>query len=301
MSFKGLEEVQYKHLKRVARARGISEEKLVQAFELERDFHLKIAGERDHTVRERLYYELYNTVLPLYMKTGSHDKDFDIQSKAKLLKVKVLRKELEGKSILDVGCGSGEFLRTVDANIEHGKLVGIDVSPVVLPREHENIEFVQSNAISFSTDCKFDVVFSDNFIEHIALPDLPIHLRSVKNAMVPGGTLIIITPNRLFGPHDVTNIIDATYTNKIEALGGHLHETTYTELVPILKDNGFSSFKTIIPITLVSYCFPNVRISPRFVQAVENRKYLLSAIYKCKILSIQLSWLQIVLLCTYAK
>ena len=119
--------------------------------------------------------------------------------------------------------------------------------------------------------------------------------------MVPGGTLIVITPNRLFGPHDVTRIVDDTFTNKIEALGGHLHETTYTELIPILKDHGFSSFKTVIPIARVSHCFPNVRISPRSVLVIENHQYLLMAMYRCKILSMLLSWLRIVLLCTYSK
>lgn len=297
MTFNGPEGVQYKHLERVARRRKIPQETLVRAFELEREYHRKIAGEKDQTVRERLYYELYDKVYPLYQKTSSRHVDADIQSKAKL--VNLLSKELEGKSILDVGCGNGAFLRSVDANLEHGELVGIDISPAILPPAHENIEFVQGNVINFNMDNRFDIIFSDNVIEHIAVSDLPIHLRSITNAIVRGGALIIITPNRLFGPHDVTRIIDDTSTNKIEALGGHLHETTYTELISMLKDHGFSSFETIIPIARVSYRFPNVRISPRFVQAVESRKYLLSAMYKCKIPGI-LPWLQIVLLCTYS-
>jgi 2-polyprenyl-3-methyl-5-hydroxy-6-metoxy-1,4-benzoquinol methylase len=289
---------QYKHLEKIARRRRISEENLVQAFELEREFHFRIAAEENRAVRARLYRELYDAVHPLYERENSHDTDSDIQSKVKL--AHLFRKELEGKSILDVGCGNGAFLRSVDAEFEHGKLVGIDISPSILAEDHENIEFLQGNIIDFSMDYKFNVVFSDNVIEHIALPDLPIHLRSIKNVMVRGGTLIIITPNRLFGPHDVTNIIDSTRTNQIEALGGHLHETTYTELMLILKQHGFSSFKTVIPLALVSSYFPNIRFSPRFVQAIESRKHLLNAIYRCKILSILLLWLQIVLLCTYS-
>jgi SAM-dependent methyltransferase len=312
MAFDDSAREQYKHLEQVARRRGISEEKLVQGFELEREFHLRIVGEKDPTVREHLYYEQYERIYPLYKITGSSETGIDIQSKAEL--VNLFRNELRGKSILDVGCGNGQFLNSVDANLEHGKLVGIDISPLILPEKRNNVTFMQGNVINFSLDDKFDVVFSDNVIEHIALPDLPVHLQSVKNALVQGGTLIIISPNRLFGPHDGTKIIDATYTNQIEAVGSHLHETTYTELISILKEHGFSSFKTIIPLagfspsfkTIiplagVSHYFPNTRISLRFVQAIENHKYLLNAIYKFKILSMLLSWLQIVLLCTYSN
>jgi len=290
---------QYKHLERVARRTGRPPEVLVKGFELEREFHLRVAGEKDQSVRGRLYYEFYDHHHRLYRRTGLYDLDADRQSKTWL--VNLLRKELEGKSLLDIGCGEGGFLRSVDAHLEHGKLVGIDISPAILRQKHENIEFLQGDVINFSTDYRFDVVFSDNVIEHIANQDLSLHLRSVKNAMESGGTLIIISPNRLFGPHDVTSIIDDTYTNKIESLGSHLHETTYTELTSILKDHGFSSLKTTIPIARVDYYFPNVRISPRFVQAIENRQYLLSAIYKCNSLSLLLSRLQIVLLCTYSN
>ena len=67
------------------------------------------------------------------------------------------------------------------------KRIGIDISSAVFPPEHENIEFVQGNVISFTTDRRFDVIFSDNVIKHTALPELPSHLRNVKNIMIRGG------------------------------------------------------------------------------------------------------------------
>ena len=65
MAFDNSAREQYKHLEQVARRRGISEEKLVQGFELEREFHLRIVGEKDPTVREHLYYEQYERIYPL--------------------------------------------------------------------------------------------------------------------------------------------------------------------------------------------------------------------------------------------
>jgi ubiquinone/menaquinone biosynthesis C-methylase UbiE len=285
----------YKHLERVARIRGLAEEDLVHAFELERKFHFKIIEEKDPAVRARLYYELYEKLHLFRENADFCHTAVDTRWKARL--VNLLRKELEGKSILDVGCGGGDFLLEVDNHLAHKKLVGIEISPVILPQERQNIEFIQGNVIDFSTDFRFDVVFSDNVIEHIALEDLPTHLQSIKNAMAPEGKLIIITPNHLFGPNDITIIIDSTYTNQIEALGGHLHETTYTELICTLKENGFSSFKTVIPTWPAWHYFSNVRISPRFMQAIENRKYLLNVLYRFNILSILLSRLLVVLIC----
>jgi 2-polyprenyl-3-methyl-5-hydroxy-6-metoxy-1,4-benzoquinol methylase len=174
-----------------------------------------------------LYSEAYGRLYQLHEKAGWQDRAAGERSKAQL--VRLFRKELEGKPVLDVGCGTGTFLRTIYTNLEHKALVGIDLSAEVLPDEEEHIEFIRGNVIDFKMDKKFDVAFSDNVVEHIASDDLSTHLLSIKNALKPGGTLIVITPNRLFGPSDITVIVDSTYTNRVGALGMHLNETTYSE------------------------------------------------------------------------
>lgn len=288
----------YKHLERVAAERGLPKETLVKAFEVECEFHSRIIEERDPAVRERLYFEAYEKMHQLRKTTDSYDTSPDIARKTKL--VKLFRKELEGKSILDVGCGDGTFLRSIDTNLQHKRLVGIDISPTILPQQHQSVEFLQGNIIDFKMDYKFDVVFSDNVMEHIAAADIPAHLQSVKDALVQGGTYIIVMPNRLFGPHDITRIIDTTYTNRVQARGGHLNETTYTDVVSTLGKQGFSSFKTLIPISPVKYYLPNVRISPGIVQAFENSKYVLRVTYKLSALSALVSRLDIMIICTSA-
>ena len=151
--------------------------------------------------------------------------------------------------------------------------------------------------IDFKVDDQFDVAFSDNVIEHIAPADLSSHLQSIKNALNPGGTLIVQTPNRLFCPYDVTRIIDTTYTNRVAALGGHLNETTYTELLQTLMKHGFYSFRTVIHIAHVKYYLPNIRLSPKFMQAIEGRGRLLSIMYTSDTLSVVFSRLLVVIIC----
>ncbi len=239
---------QYKDLKKAARMLRVPEENLARAFELEREFHFQITRENDQAIRERLYKDNYESLLALHETMGFQDIGAEANAKAKL--VKLFRKELEGKSILDVGCGSGTFLKSVEANLKHKRLVGMDIlrsNSWNSPKQPEDIEFIQGNVIDFDIDYKFEVAFSDNVIEHIAPKDLPTHLQSLKNALMQGGKLILISPNRLFGPSDVTVVLDCTNTNRVEAVGTHLNEMSYTEITPILKDYGFSSCKTVVP------------------------------------------------------
>lgn len=289
----------HKHLEKVARKRKIAETDLIQAYEIESEFHLKVRRETDPEVRERLFSEVYGRIHELHEKGGWHDRAAEARSKARL--VRLFRKELEGKSVLDVGCGTGTFLRTIHTNLEHQELIGIDLSVEILPLEEEHIQFIQGNVIDFKMDKKFDVVFSDNVIEHIAFDDLSTHLRSIKNALKPGGTLIVITPNRLFGPSDITIITDSTYTNRVGAVGTHLNETTYSEMISILQEHGFSSFRTTIPTVLLKNYSQGVRISPKYALAIESRKNLLRAIYKLDAFSILLSRLPVILVCNYFK
>jgi SAM-dependent methyltransferase len=291
-----MDKAPYPHLERVAAERGRPKETLVKAFEIECELHSRIIEERDPAVRERLYFEAYEKVHQLHKTMDSYDRSPDIARKTKL--VKLFRKELEGKSILDVGCGNGAFLQSVDTNLQHERLVGIDISPIILPQQHQNVEFLQGNIINFKMDYKFDVVFSDNVMEHIAAADIPAHLQAIRNLLVQGGTFIVVMPNRLFGPHDITRIIDTTYTNQVQACGGHLNETTYTDIISTLEKQGFSSFKTVIPISPVKYYLPNVRISPRIVQAFENSKDALRVIYRLNTLSVLVSRLEIMIICT---
>jgi 2-polyprenyl-3-methyl-5-hydroxy-6-metoxy-1,4-benzoquinol methylase len=94
--------------------------------------------------------------------------------------VRLFRKELEGKSILDVGCGQGAFLRSVAFQLDHKRLVGIDISDSILPKNESSIEFINCDIVDFDLNDKFEVIFSDQVLEHIAPADLPIHLSSLQ-------------------------------------------------------------------------------------------------------------------------
>jgi len=286
-------EYEYCHLERFSRDIGISKEDLVTAFNIERDFHTEILMEHDRRKRKRMYREVYERVHPIYGRSSNTIKMQNPKDRI----VRLFRKELEGKSILDVGCGTGYFLISVANQLEHKRLVGIDISTPVLPKNQKDIQFINADIVDFDLHEDFDVVFSDQVLEHIAPSDLPIHLSSIKKALKNDGTLIILMPNRLFGPHDVTRILDYTYTGRIGAMGTHLNESTYSEMIPMLKVHGFSEFQTVVPIPKVKHAFPRLRMNPSILTHIENSRLLLGILYRIRWRSACIARLEIVLIC----
>lgn len=269
----------YPDLDRFSNSIGIPPDRLVEAFEIEKIFHKLILEEESFEKRQEMYQNVYNTVHPIYGKTKT-DIQRDNNPKDKI--VRLFRKELEGKSILDLGCGEGYFLESISRQLKHKSLVGIDVSIPPLSKNHQDIEFILSNIIRFDIKRQFDVVFSDQVLEHIAPADLNIHLESVKSSLKSKGLFIVNLPNRLFGPCDVTRIIDFSYTGKTISQGTHLNESTYGELIPVLAHNGFQDFRTIFPIPKIKYRLAAFRMRPSLLQTIENSPSIIKVLHSIK-------------------
>jgi len=284
--------MRYKDVKKVSKLKGVPEESLIKAFEIEKDFHQKILRENDQEKRKRMYREVYDKVHLIYYSSILDNKTKNPKDRI----VKILKKELKGKSILDLGCGRGFFLRSIASCLNHKKLVGIDTSTSVLPKSSKDIRFI--NADIFDLKEKFDVILSNQVLEHIAPSDLSSYMDSIENALARSGLLIIRMPNRLFGPSDVTRIIDCSRTNRIRAIGTHLNESTYTELIPILREHGFIKFRTIFP-AKIQCIFPNLRISPAIYVFIENNPTLLNILYKIRFQSRCIAKFDICLICEY--
>ena len=80
----------------------------------------------------------------------------------------------------------------------------------------------------------YDVVVSDQVIEHIHPDDLESHLRSAHSILKKGGRYIFNTPNKYTGPQDVSRVF-----KRNEPEGMHLKEYTCRELVEAAGLAGF--------------------------------------------------------------
>lgn len=104
-----------------------------------------------------------------------------------------------GRDVLDLGCGSGYGTHRIAAVAAHA--TGVDVAPdaVEFARARyvsDNLAYrvvPQSGPLPFA-DASFDVVLSFQVIEHVS--DTRAYLEEARRVLRPGGTLVLITPDR---------------------------------------------------------------------------------------------------------
>ncbi|MBV9356345.1 MAG: class I SAM-dependent methyltransferase, partial [Chloroflexi bacterium] len=105
-----------------------------------------------------------------------------------------------GRRTLDVACGAGFGLEMlVDAG---ARAIGIDLGATALAearRARPDVQLVRSDALRLPlADASVEAVVSMETIEHV--PDAARLVSEFRRVLVPGGTLVMSTPNRAFGP-----------------------------------------------------------------------------------------------------
>ena len=102
---------------------------------------------------------------------------------------------LNGQRVLDIGCGSGKFVRFLRrTNVD---AFGLEPATPLFSRYlatdpffvHQTFEEYAEE----STSDQFEVIFASDVIEHVERPDL--FLRDASVLLRPGGTLFISTPD----------------------------------------------------------------------------------------------------------
>jgi 2-polyprenyl-3-methyl-5-hydroxy-6-metoxy-1,4-benzoquinol methylase len=126
-------------------------------------------------------------------------------------------------SILDFGCGSGNFLSTLHQE-GYKNLEGVDVSIDQESKSHPNYK-ITSNI----KPKKYDIILMMDVLEHIK--DDVSCLRLMKKHLKPNGILILSVPayNFLWSEHDVLNMHYRRYNRKSlkEVISAAEFKTTY--------------------------------------------------------------------------
>lgn len=195
-------------------------------------------------VRRLLYTEVYDELFKrvpdhpqLTLKHDVLTRQDDLNHRLALLG-KHLRRDL---TYLEIGPGDCSLAIEVARLVQ--KVYAVDVSheitkEIQLP---DNVELIISDGSSIPVpNNSIDVAYSDQLMEHLHPEDAIDQLRNVYHALAPGGRYICITPNRLSGPHDVSQHFDNVAT------GFHLKEYSATELARIFKEVGFRRVEVIV-------------------------------------------------------
>ena len=107
------------------------------------------------------------------------------------------RQLLEGRRVLDVGCGTGWFSRVAKAR--GADVVSLDIGIDLLRKTREKCETervaADACALCFH-DGVFDVVLATESIEHTVDPKRA--LAELHRVVRPGGMLVVTVPNRIW-------------------------------------------------------------------------------------------------------
>jgi SAM-dependent methyltransferase len=139
---------------------------------------------------------------------------------------------------LEIGPGDCRFSFAVAKRV--ARVYAVDVSAEIARAGSTppNFQLVISDGTDLRVpDGSIRVAYSNQLMEHLHPEDALDQLRNVYKALTPGGTYICITPNRISGPHDVSQQFDD------EATGFHLKEYSYRELIKLFRAVGFTRFR----------------------------------------------------------
>ena len=110
-------------------------------------------------------------------------------------KLATFAKITEGQSVLDVGCGNGQFLNFLSKTFHHIDSLGIDPSIkqiAIAQQQAESAIFRQDECTAFTPTKKYDRIFFNESIGYVKDQQYP-SLHRYQEMLKPGGCLIIST------------------------------------------------------------------------------------------------------------
>ena len=103
---------------------------------------------------------------------------------------------LEGRRILDIGCGVGTYVRKFREFSQHVWGIDVELDRVQAgSRDVPNLAAARGEDIPYG-DATFDVVFLHEVLEHVE--DDARVVREAYRVLKPGGHMVIFVPNRLY-------------------------------------------------------------------------------------------------------
>lgn len=210
----------------------------------------KLADElRNSTAAERrkLYNRVYNDLFTTFPEL-SHNLDSTPEDRI-AWQLKLVNRLFDKEKVL-MEIGAGDCLLSKALAPHFKKIVAYEVAESIpfIEGKPENFELKIFNGVDmFETPGSVDIIYSNQVFEHLHPDDTEPLLKLYHSFLRKDGNLVVITPHRLTGPHDISR----DFTKDAE--GFHLKEYTYAEMRNLLKANGFHKIKAYAGYSKLGY------------------------------------------------
>ncbi len=191
--------------------------------------------------RQRLYAEVYDELfrsLPDHPQLA-HGDDPDARAQLVHLQATLLGPYLTpSTTFVEFGPGNAALAVHIAARVR--SVYVVEASTVVLEADDlpDDVRVVDAAADPLPIPAgSIDLAFSSHFVEHLHREDLDAHLVEVARLLAPDGAYVCVTPNRVYGPHDISRYFDD------EATGLHLSELTHRQLAAAMRAAGLRSVR----------------------------------------------------------
>ncbi len=189
--------------------------------------------------------------------------------------------KLDGKSILDLGCGKAEITRLIATNGDDRQIMAAEVDEIqhsknLLIDDLPNVTFIKSGSESIPLeDESIDVAFMFKSLHHVPMDLMNNAFNEVKRVLKPGGLVYISEPAyegefndllRLF--HDEKKVREAAY-NAIKKSVCDNNLSMVDEIfinIPKFYKN-FDEFESIV----INVTYADHKLSPELFQKVKER------------------------------
>jgi ubiquinone/menaquinone biosynthesis C-methylase UbiE len=144
-------------------------------------------------------------------------------------------------SVLDLGCGYGDFINNVVAR----RRIAIDLWPGFVRHVAKDVEAIVGSVTDLDVlpDASVDFAFASNLLEHLLQPDIVRMLAGLTRKLKNGGTLTVIQPNWRYACREYFD----DYT--------HVSFWSHVSLVDFLHTNGWQVLEVeprFLPLTIKS-------------------------------------------------
>jgi ubiquinone/menaquinone biosynthesis C-methylase UbiE len=145
-----------------------------------------------------------------------------------------------GTTVLDLGCGAGQFSAELAAAGAHP--IAVDVAAEALRRARERVPGLDARLWAAGeplplADNSADAVWAGEVIEHVA--DVAPWLSEVRRVLRPGGTLLLTTPGHGPGTLLALALSPRRFAAHFEPRSDHLRFFSRRTLRVLLDDLGF--------------------------------------------------------------